>query len=122
MQLKTGDFVNSVPDSYTARLGLNFSAKKFVFSAGARIEGQPTYDLIGKSNGSRRAGYTLSIEPGINYKLGNTVLYAFVPLTAKRKTQQTVPDKRRSNIEGKRIVSSGGFADYMVFVGALFRL
>ena len=122
MQIKTGDFVTSVPDSYTARLGVNFSAKKFVFSAGGRIEGQPTYDLVGKSNGTRRAGYTLSIEPGVNYRLRNTILYAFVPLTAKRKTQQTVPDKNRSNIEGKYFVSSGGFADYMIFVGALFKI
>ncbi len=122
MQIQTSDFVNSVPDSYTARAGVNFSANKFIFSSGARIEGQPTNDILGTSNGSRRAGYTLSIEPGINYKLKSSILYVFVPLTAVRKTKQTVPDILRSEAEGKYFISSGGFADYMIFVGALFRL
>ena len=49
VQKQTGDFVNSVPDSYTGRAGLNFSVKKFVFSSGARIEGQPTNDIIAKA-------------------------------------------------------------------------
>lgn len=122
LQIETGDFVNSVPDSYTARAGLNLSIKMLTLSAGARIEGQPTYDLIGRSNGTRRAGYTISIEPGINYRVKKSILYAFVPLTAGRKTQQTVPDKLRSDIEGKYFISGGGFADYMVFVGALFKI
>jgi hypothetical protein len=122
MQIQTGDFVNSVPDSYTARAGVNYSADKFIFSSGARIEGQPTNDVLGRSNGSRRAGYTISIEPGINYKLRSSIVYVFVPLTAGRKTKQTVPDILRSEAEGKHIVSAGGFADYMIFIGALFRL
>ena len=122
MQIQTGDFVNSVPDAYTARAGVNFTAKRVVFSTGFRIEGQPTNDILGSSNGSRRAGYTISIEPGINYKIKTTIVYLFVPLTAARKTQQTVPDILRSEAEGKYFISSGGFADYMVFVGALFRL
>jgi hypothetical protein len=121
-QIETGDFVNSVPDSYTARAGVNFTAKKLIFWSGARIEGQPTYDLIGKSNGTRRSGYTISVEPGVNYKLKNSILYLFVPLSVKRKTQQTVPDIRRSDLDGKYFRSSGGFADYMIFVGALFKL
>jgi hypothetical protein len=86
------------------------------------MEGQPTYDLIGESNGTRRAGYTISVNQAINYRNKETTLYLFVPLTAQRKTQQTVPDKRRSAITGTYFVSSGGFADYMIFLGAVFRL
>ena len=89
---------------------------------GARMEGQPTYDLIGESNGSRRAGYTISVEPGVNYQIKKTTLYLFVPLTVQRKTQQTVPDKQRSAITGTHFVSGGGFADYMIFLGAVFKI
>lgn len=122
LQVYAGDFTNSVPDSYSARAGLNFTAKKFVFSSGARVEGQPTYDLIGESSGTRRAGYTISIEPGISYKLRRSIVYLLIPLSIRRTTQQTVPDKIKSQVQGKYIVSSGGFADYMIFAGAVFRL
>ena len=122
IQIETGDFVNSVPDAYTARAGANFTAKNFVFWLGGRIEGQPTYDLIGQSNGTRRAGQIVSIEPGINYKVNKTLIYLFVPIPVERKTQQTVPDKMRSEITGTYSISPGGFADYLIFVGALFKI
>ena len=122
MQIATGDVVYSVPDSYSARAGANFTVKKFIFWMGARMEGQPTYDLIGESNGSRRAGYTISVEPGVNYQIKRTTLYLFVPLTVQRKTQQTVPDKERSAITGTYFVSPGGFTDYMIFLGAVFKI
>ena len=86
------------------------------------MDGQPNYDLIGDSNGSRRAGYTISAEPGVNYKIKKTTRYLFVPLALQRKTQQTVPDIARSTITGTYFISGGGFADYMVFLGAAFRL
>lgn len=122
IQIETGDFVNSVPDAYTARFGANFTVKNFIFWTGARIEGQPTYDVIGKSSGTRRAGQVISLEPGINYKVKNTIIYLFVATPVKRKIQQTVADKERSEILGQYSISPGGFADYLIFVGALFKI
>jgi hypothetical protein len=122
LQIDTGDDVYSVPDSYSARAGANFTMQKFIFWMGARMEGQPTYDLIGESNGTRRAGYTISVEPGINYRIKKTIVYLFVPLTIERKTQQTVPDIARSTITGTPFISGGGFGDYMIFLGAVFRI
>jgi hypothetical protein len=122
LQIDSGDDVYSVPDSYSARAGANFTVQKFLFWMGARMEGQPTYDLVGESNGTRRAGYTISVEPGINYQIKRTTLYLFVPLTAQRKTQQTVPDIKKSTITGTHVLAPGGFGDYMIFLGAVFKI
>jgi hypothetical protein len=78
--IAAGGLVNSVPDGYTARAGANYTANKFVFSAGLRMEGAPVHDLIGSSNGLRRAGYIVSVEPGVNYsikKLSDLCLCSF---------------------------------------------
>jgi hypothetical protein len=122
MQTQTGDYVTSVPDAYTARAGASFAVKEVTFWAGARIEGQPSEDLIGESNGTRRAGQIISVEPGVNYKFRNTVIYLYVPVPVYKKTQQTVADKQRSEITGIYFVSPGGFANYLIFLGALFKI
>ena len=53
----------SVPDIYSMRIGANYNLNKWAFSLGLRDEGAPVHGLIGGSNGTRRAGYTLSVEP-----------------------------------------------------------
>jgi hypothetical protein len=66
--------VNSVPDQYMARAGVAFPLpwRGFAASAAWRLEGLPRYDLIGKSNGFRRPGYEMFIEPGLNYNRGSS--------------------------------------------------
>lgn len=59
----------SVPDVFSLRAGINYNLNDWAFSAGLRDEGAVVHDLFGESNGIRRAGYTLSAEPGIIYKL-----------------------------------------------------
>jgi len=113
--------INSVPDAYTMRAGANFSFKDFTFWAGVRLEGQPVHDLIGSSNGQRRAGNIVSVEPGLNYQLKQTILYVFVPIPVYRATKQTVPDKRISNSMNDYVSSPGGFANYLIFAGAVFK-
>ncbi len=123
--IASGGTVNSVPDGYTVRMGANLNANKFVFSAGARLEGAPVHDLIGASNGLRRAGYVVSVEPGVNYSLKNSVLFAYVPVPFYRTTKQTVPDKYIESVTGihnATVQSPGGFADYLIFVGVLFKV
>lgn len=122
MQTQTGDDVTSVPDAYTARAGSSFTLRSLTFWAGARIEGQPTEDLIGESNGTRRAGRIISVEPGVNYKFRNTMIYLYVPVPVYKKTQQTVADRLRSELTGTYFVSPGGFANYLIFVGVLFKI
>jgi hypothetical protein len=114
--IKAGGNVTSVPDSYSVRGGANFSKRNVTFWSGIRMEGSPVHDVIGASNGQRRAGKIISVEPGINYRLSKSVIYAFTLVPFYKATRQTVPDKRLDR------PSPGGFADYLIFVGATFKL
>ena len=118
---RVGSQVMSVPDQYSTRAGAEATLGNLVVSAGMRYEGVPVHDLLGGSGGFRRPGYTLSVEPGARYKLNRTALHAFVAVPVKRATLQSVPDKRASEVVGYTI-TPGAFADYIVFVGAAFRL
>lgn len=119
---KSGGDVLSVPDVFSIRAGANFNFNKWAFSAGLRDEGVPVYDLIGGSNGTRRAGYNLSAEPGILYKMKKVSFYTYIPFIVAREIKQNVPDKIVSKLTGVYTVSAGGSGDYQVFVGALFKL
>lgn len=118
--------INSVPDGYTARAGASFAVKNFSFSAGARVEGSPVHDVIGESNGGRRSGYIVSIEPGVNYKFKKSILYAYVPVPFYKTTKLTVPDQRLIDagviLPPTNTQSAGGFADYMIFLGLLIKM
>src|SRR5437588_5304251 len=65
--------VNSVPDQYVARLGAGTTlGKGFGASLSWRVEGMPRYDLIGRSDGFRRPGLEMFIEPGFTYTKGSS--------------------------------------------------
>lgn len=120
--MTAGGLENSVPDVYSFRAGVNLNLKQWGFSAGLRDEGSPVRDLIGENNGTRRAGYTLSLEPGIIYKLKKATLYTYVPFTASHKIKQNLVDKKVSKITGVTTVGPGGSGDYQIFIGAQFQL
>jgi hypothetical protein len=122
LQLRTGGAVTSVPDQYSIRAGLNFIFKQFIFSAGLRDEGVPVYDLVGGSEGIRRPGNNLSIEPGITYVTKKISIYAFVPVFIQHIILQSVPDKEVSQITGAYTTSYGGSGNYMIFIGFMFSL
>ena len=74
-------FFNSVPDQYVARLGATVPVwKGFSASLAWRIEGLPRYDLIGDSNGFRRPGKAMFVEPGFSYSRGGGTFTLNVPL------------------------------------------
>jgi hypothetical protein len=114
--IESGGTVNSVPDAYTFRLGGNLTTKSVVLWAGGRLEGIPVHDAIGSSNGNRRPGEIISIEPGIKFKLKKATIYGFFPFPVYRATEQSLPD----SVIG--IPSVGGFSNYMIFVGTFFKL
>ncbi|MDB5222505.1 MAG: hypothetical protein JWN83_1172 [Chitinophagaceae bacterium] len=118
LQIKTGSDINSVPDIYSMRAGAIINFEKVSFSVGIRKEGIPVNDVVGGSNGNRRAGYNLSFEPGIIYKMKKMSVYAYVPVIMSRKIKQSVPDKLATKITGVETITQGGFADYLVFIGA----
>jgi hypothetical protein len=122
MAVRSGGVELSVPDIYAIRAGANFNLNKWAFVTGIRDEGSPVHDLIGKSNGARRPGYNLSVEPGLIYKMKKATIYTYVPFIVSRSIKQSVPDKMITDITGVYTMSAGGSGDYQVFVGMLFKL
>ena len=117
------DAVNiSVPDVFSIRAGLNINPNHFSFSAGIRDEGTPVHDLIGGSNGARRAGYYFSVEPGVLYRMKKATAFAYVPVVVKRDIRQNVADKNISKITNVYTVGPGGSANYMILADVSFKL
>ncbi|MEJ7559673.1 MAG: transporter [Pedobacter sp.] len=117
------EYYMSVPDQYMARVGANYAvSNKIIASAGARIEGIPVYDVIGKSGAFRRPGYVVSVEPGLNYQANKVNLYVTVPTALYRNRTQSVTDKIRSARSGVFARGDAAFADYSINFGISFRL
>jgi hypothetical protein len=116
------NIILSVADQFSMRVGVNYNLKNWAFSAGLRNEGTPANDLLGGSEGVRRAGHNFSVEPGIIYKMKRASLYAYVPVIVNRKIRQTVPDENKSRITGVYTITQGGSGNYLVFAGVLFKL
>lgn len=119
--IRYGSDVMSVPDQYMFRAGLNYEVKHFTFSGGIRKECLPVKDLIGGSNGFRRPGYIVSVEPGLTYKFKQVDLYAYVPFAVKRNRTQSVPDKIRTQVTGVYAQGDAAFADYAMNLGLTFK-
>lgn len=117
MAVAYGSDVMSVPDQFMARAGINYTQQRFTFSAGARIEGVPAKDLVGGSNGFRRPGYVVSLEPVVAYKMKSSQLYLSVPYAVERNRTQSVPDKLRTQKTGVYSQGDAAFADYTVNFG-----
>jgi hypothetical protein len=115
-----GTDVMSVPDQYMIRAGASLAAERFNFSAGMRMECVPAEDLIGGSNGFRRPGYVLSVEPVVAYKVKHTQLYISVPYAVQRDRTQSVPDKLKTKKTGVYSQGDAAFADYTINFGVAF--
>lgn len=109
--------VMSVPDQYLIRFGANASFNNLTTFLGFRDECIPVHDLIGGSQGFRRPGYILSVEPGITYKIKSVTLYAYVPVAFQRNRTQSVPDKNKTALTGVYAHGDAAFADYAINVG-----
>ena len=116
--------IMSVPDQYMVRGGVNYTfnqIKGLSVSAGARLEGIPVRDLVGKSGEFRRPGYIWSVEPSVNYEYKKLVVFASVPLALVRNRTQSVTDIENSAIRGKHIQGDAAFADYSINLGIATR-
>jgi len=113
------DSVNSVPDQYLVRGGLSYDIWSKVglsLSFGARFEGIPVSDLAGGDGGFRRPGYTVSVEPGLNWMYGKHNVSLTAPVAVERNRQRSETDS-----DLNRAMYPGSFADWTLLVSYSFR-
>jgi len=72
--------VNSVPDQYVLRAGVGVPVwRRIGASVAIRTEGVPRYDLFGRSDGFRRPGREVFVEPGLSFSQGRSTLQLNLP-------------------------------------------
>jgi hypothetical protein len=87
--------VMSVTDQYLWRGGLSHNVPKvrnLALSIGGRMEGVPVRDAFGASDGFRRPGYVISIEPGLAYSYRNNTLNVSAPWAVERNRKISTAD------------------------------
>ncbi len=108
-----GEGVMSVTDQYLFRAGLSRHVPKvygLAASFGGRMEGIPVRDAFGKSNGFRRPGYIISIEPAVQYQYRRNMLSLSSPWAVQRNRRASVTDLAN----GKH--GDAAFADYALIL------
>lgn len=104
----------SVSDQFAARLGLSQSIRLvpgLALMLGGRLEGIPAIDAFGSSDGSRRPGYIVSVEPGVTYVSRRSAFSLSVPVAVVRNRIKSYSD--RQDPTGQKH-GDAAFADYFV--------
>ena len=104
-----GEQVMSVSDQYLYRGGVSHAVPRIrglTATIGGRMEGVPVHDAFGKSNGFRRPGYAISVDPGFLYSRGKYLFSCNVPWAVERNRRRSVADYKN----GTR--GDAAFADY----------
>jgi hypothetical protein len=117
---KSNEF--SVVDQFLFRAGARYSWKTINFALGARFEGIPSEDLIGESDGFRRPGYIVSIEPAAGVSVGRHNFGVSVPIAVDRARTQNTTDKLLSEIRGTKVNGVAAFADWLLSITYAYRL
>ncbi|GJM44783.1 MAG: hypothetical protein DHS20C21_16250 [Gemmatimonadota bacterium] len=114
---EVNDVPHSVADQYSARAGFDYALLPehgLSASLGGRWEGVPSEDWIGGSQGRRRPGYAVSVEPGATYRHRDLSFTLNVPIAVYRNRTQSVSDKERTAETGEWRQGDAAFADYLV--------
>jgi hypothetical protein len=113
----------SVPDQLFVRAGARYMIKQFQLGIGGRVEGIPVHDIIGKTDGFRRPGYIVSLEPSALVHVGKHVVGVNVPIALYRNRTKSVADQRLQdqNNDGKDVHGDAAFADWLLSVTYAFR-
>jgi len=104
----------SVTDQYLYRAGLSQGVPKvrgLAVSLGVRGEGVPVRDLLGGSDGFRRPGAIVSLDPGFMFNFRRSVLSVNGPWALYRNRPPSVPEIQNHTTNGDAF-----FADYTVIV------
>lgn len=101
----------SVPDQYLGRVGINYALwpeKGLSLSFGGRIDGVPTRDLVGGSEGFRRPGYSIYVEPGLSWTHGKNTFNLYAPVLVNANRERNIYDDRYGTH------GPGAFADFLI--------
>jgi hypothetical protein len=107
-----GQSVISVTDQYLFRGGLSQGIPKLrglSLSLGVRGEGVPVRDLLGSSNGFRRPGEIISLDPGLIFHFKHDSFFVNGPWALYRNRPPSVPEIQNHTANGDAF-----FADYTV--------
>jgi len=112
---RPGEEVMSVADQYLFRAGISRpvpKARGVVATFGLRWEGVPAFDAIGKSDGFRRPGYAVSLDPGLMYQTRSGYVFSIgAPIAIHRDRTRSVPDIANGTH------GDAAFADYAIILG-----
>ena len=107
----------SIADAYMGRGGFEFMLwPKYglALSLAGRIEGVPVEDAIGGSDGFRRPGYAISIEPGLSATFKSWSLGVNTPVAIYRNRERSVADQQQQAATGSPQHGDAAFADFLV--------
>lgn len=111
---RENESIMSIADQYLVRVGAIAgpeSWKGWSVGLGARLEGVPAHDVFGSSDGFRRPGYAVSVEPSVSWRKGPHSVSLSLPIAAYRNRVKSVPDRE---VDGH---GDAAFADYVVLLG-----
>lgn len=104
----------STADSYLFRAGAGYTVlpeKGLTVTLNGRMEGTPVRDLFGGSDGFRRPGFAISIEPGLVYLKDRWSVSVSAPVALYRNRERSVLDERSGGH------GDAAFADFMILFG-----
>jgi hypothetical protein len=110
---------NAIQDQYLIEFGVSHPISKIpglTVTFGPRDEGVPARDLFGNDLGFRRPGLAISLEPGIIYSHGPSMIQAAVGKAMFRDRTKSVPD----DILGTH--GDAAFANYVWFLSYNYRI
>jgi hypothetical protein len=102
---------HSIADQFAARAGVAYALiPKYgiAVSFGGRVEGVPALDVLGKSEGFRRPGYIISVEPGISYMNKKNTFALNLPIATTRNRTRSYSDLKYGG------QGDAAFADYFL--------
>ncbi len=115
--LLANEAIMTIPDQFMARAGVSFypiANNPLNITLGARIEGVPVRDALGKSEGFRRPGYAVSVEPGVAYRFKKKhEVNVNIPVAVFRNRLQSLTDKETQANTGIERHGDAAFANYL---------
>lgn len=109
--------VTSIPDQYFARAGVSYLLVPnwgLSVSLGGRIDGVPVRDALGSSDGFRRPGYAVYVDPGVFVAHRGWFFSLTTPVAVYRNRQRSLADERWARDTGIPRHGDAAFADLLV--------